>query len=235
MSWYEFINWFKQVFGSSKGQVNSNLNSPSNGGSGLTSPSSNSAYNSEIENYSSSDIKSAVDSASGGLVSYISGDSDDSVLGALAEWLIGANPATTRSWNAEQAQIERDWQTEMSNTAYQRSTSDMQKAGINPILAYSQGGATSTTGASASSVPNSAGSIAPILQSVSQLVLGLQKEDRLSDKQAADSALSALKFADSHSASQVSMNSARAYERLTHARASLAEDDMRRRYTKRSR
>lgn len=52
-------------------------------------------------------------------------------------------------FNAEQAQIQRDWQERMSNTAYQRAMTDMSKAGLNPILAYSQGGAQVPGGAAA--------------------------------------------------------------------------------------
>lgn len=53
------------------------------------------------------------------------------------------------AYNAEQAQIQRDWQERMSNTAYQRAMKDMEKAGLNPILAYSQGGAQVPGGATA--------------------------------------------------------------------------------------
>ncbi len=53
-------------------------------------------------------------------------------------------------FNAKEAQKTRDWQEMMSNTQYQRAMADMKKAGLNPILAYSQGGAGVPSGATAS-------------------------------------------------------------------------------------
>jgi len=51
--------------------------------------------------------------------------------------------------SAKQAQNQMNFQREMSNTQYQRGTDDMMAAGLNPMLAYSQGGASSPGGASA--------------------------------------------------------------------------------------
>lgn len=59
---------------------------------------------------------------------------------------------STNDFNALEAEKNRQWQEYMSNTAYQRATADMKAAGLNPILAYSQGGATSPGGSSASGV-----------------------------------------------------------------------------------
>lgn len=53
-------------------------------------------------------------------------------------------------FSAAEAQKNRDFQEKMSNSAYQRATQDMEKAGINPMLAFSQGGASSPSGATAS-------------------------------------------------------------------------------------
>lgn len=55
------------------------------------------------------------------------------------------------SYNAEQAQINRNWQEQMSNTAITRQVQDLQNAGINPLLASQLGGSAVTSGGQASS------------------------------------------------------------------------------------
>lgn len=52
----------------------------------------------------------------------------------------------TNQMAAEEAQKNRAFQEEMSSTAYQRSSQDMQKAGLNPMMMFGSGSAASTPG-----------------------------------------------------------------------------------------
>ena len=59
--------------------------------------------------------------------------------------------ATAMNFNSTEAMKNRDWQERMSSTSYQRAVEDMKKAGLNPILAFANGGA-STPGGSAGTI-----------------------------------------------------------------------------------
>lgn len=69
--------------------------------------------------------------------------------------------AANSAFNAEQAALNRAWQTEMSNTAHQREVQDLIAAGLNPILSVNSG-ATVSTGSSASADSSSASGYAAL-------------------------------------------------------------------------
>ena len=56
------------------------------------------------------------------------------------------------AFSASEAQKQRDYETEMQNTAYQRQVADMRAAGVNPALAMNNGGAAAPSGSTAAGV-----------------------------------------------------------------------------------
>lgn len=124
----------------------------------------------------------------------------------------------TNSANAAQAAEQMAFQERMSNTSYQRVVPDMIAAGLNPMLAYSQGGESTPSGAMAQMQnPTLTGVNTGLAAYQAQAGVGLTKAQ--SQQAATQSSLNLQKEQESI-ADQVS---ATADARLTTAQAKLAE------------
>ncbi len=68
---------------------------------------------------------------------------------ALANEISAQSSAKQYEYNAKEAEKNRSWQERMSSTAHQREVQDLIKAGLNPVLSATLGGASTPSGATA--------------------------------------------------------------------------------------
>lgn len=96
---------------------------------------------------------------------------------------------SNQSWNTQEIANAQQYNTMMSNTAYQRATADMKAAGINPMLAVQNGGASSP-----SSPITNAGTGAPMQNEMAGL--GKALSSALPDALSAAQTITSIKNAD---------------------------------------
>lgn len=88
----------------------------------------------------------------GGFFSGIANTAKD-IGGGVLDFIPGVGDARAQERaneaNISEAAKNRAFQERMSNTSYQRGMEDMRKAGLNPMLAFSQGGASAPSGSAA--------------------------------------------------------------------------------------
>ena len=83
----------------------------------------------------------------------------------LGDFIGWGSARREREFNSAEAQKNRDFQAQMSNTAHQREVADLKAAGLNPILSAGGSGASTPTGSSASA--NISGNISNLASGVS--------------------------------------------------------------------
>ena len=127
------------------------------------------------------------------------------LIGAGASLLGGALARRgARKQNKESIELAREqmaFQERMSSTAYQRSMADMRAAGLNPILAYQKGGASTPSGATAP-VVNEMSDLAHSAKNVGQKAMEMRilkaTEDNIKAKTATEMSQADKNYQDIH-------------------------------------
>lgn len=129
--------------------------------------------------------------------------------------------------NAAEAGANRQFQADMSNTAYQRSMADMRKAGLNPMLAAGNGGASTpggAQGAAAMAQVQSERQGDALMQGVSSAMEARRLKKELD---ATDSQISLNNQAKATASAQEALNATNAYKADNEARLTSTLQKMR--------
>lgn len=102
-----------------------------------------------------SSVKKAVSSVTG--IASSVGNAISSFSPLISGGLSYLGQSSANAYNSAEAEKNRQWQEQMRATQYQTAVKDMQAAGLNPMLAYSQGGAGNLSGAVSASAQNDLG------------------------------------------------------------------------------
>lgn len=120
---------------------------------------------------------------SGGILPSIGG-----FLGDLATGGAVSNAKDQQKANDTNIALSREqmaFQERMANSAWQRGTEDMRKAGLNPALAYTQGPASSPSGSAATVASERSGDIGGGIGNAAKAAFGVFNEKRSVDSQVA--------------------------------------------------
>lgn len=138
--------------------------------------------------------------------------------------LPGIVSSATQLWQIgeqeKETQANREFQEGMSSSAYQRAVADMKAAGLNPMLAYERGGATTPAGATANisgENPASAGiSSAAQAQQIQQSAATVKQTEAMTDKtkKEAENVAADTKLKEQQTSSSAT-SAAMEYERLS--------------------